>query len=103
MVTFLIIGICIGSVIMVTISSIISDYPEFKINNLVSEKYPKICKNCNNFIPYADTDSKLKGICQRCCSGSYLFNLNMSCGHFEYTKAIQSQIDKKHLERCFKK
>ena len=70
---------------------------------ILKNKPEKICKNCNFYIPCVSSMGVLKGTCRNCCVSTYHFNPDMSCGHFEYTEAIQNQINKKLLEKCYKK
>lgn len=63
----------------------------------------KICKNCNFYVPCVSSMGNLKGACRNCCVDTYHFSPDMSCGHFEYTEAIQNIINKKLLEKCYKK
>lgn len=94
-----------GCLFMITVSSIISDgikMPRIRFSFSKNE-YPKICRNCNNFVPCIVSTGKLNGGCQKCTINSLHFSEDMTCGHFEYTDAIQTEINKKLLEKCFKK
>ncbi len=82
---------------------VILDNPKFKTSDFNFKKYPKICKNCKNFVPCVNSVDGLVGACTICTIETYHFKPNMTCGHFEYTEAINTQVSKNYLEKCFKK
>ncbi len=105
MLVYLIYSFCMGCLFMITISSIISDgIKKPKIHfSFLQNKYSKTCRNCNFFIPCVGYVGKLSGGCQKCTMDTFHFTPDMTCGHFEYTDAIQTEINKNLLEKCFKK
>ncbi len=76
-------------------------YGFYRNKNLFSPE--KICKNCINFVPCVNSIGDFKGACRKCCVDTYHFSPTMSCGFFQYTEIIQADIDRKKLERCYKK